>query len=188
MKKITVSISEHQKQYPIIVGEHVIEEISSLTFYKNYSQIVIITDETVRKLWLAKVLEIFSPQPHVIVLPAGEKNKTIYSVEVIWKELHAIGSDRKSLIINLGGGVISDLGGFAASTYMRGLDFLNIPTSLLAAVDASVGGKTGIDFITVKNLIGTFQQPVGVIVDVALLETLPQRHIVNGFAEIIKHG
>ncbi len=99
-----------------------------------------------------------------------------------------LAADRKSLVINLGGGVIGDVGGFAASTYMRGIDFLNVPTTLLSQVDASVGGKTGINFAGIKNLIGSFNQPVGVIIDPETLETLPKRELASGFAEIIKHG
>jgi 3-dehydroquinate synthase len=102
--------------------------------------------------------------------------------------MHSAGCDKQSLVVNLGGGVIGDMGGFAASTYMRGVDYLNIPTTLLAQVDASIGGKTGIDFAGIKNLIGTFHQPVAVVIDTQTLATLPKREFLSGFAEIIKHG
>ena len=96
--------------------------------------------------------------------------------------------DRQSLLINLGGGVICDMGGFAASTFMRGIEFINIPTTLLAQVDASVGGKTGIDFDEIKNAIGVFKNPIGVVIDVQTLKTLPKRELISAFGEIIKHG
>lgn len=102
--------------------------------------------------------------------------------------MHQAKCDRKSLVINIGGGVIGDMGGFAAATYMRGVDFIQVPTTLLAMVDASVGGKLAIDFDGVKNLIGSFQSPKAVIIDTSFLDTLPERELHSGFAEIIKHG
>jgi 3-dehydroquinate synthase len=127
-------------------------------------------------------------KPVVIAVSSGEQAKQIETVQSIWKALHKNGCDRKSLLINLGGGAICDVGGFAASTFMRGIDFMNIPTTLLAQVDASMGGKTGIDFEGVKNLVGTFSRPIKTIIDVDLLKTLPAREFIAGFAEIIKHG
>ena len=123
-----------------------------------------------------------------MALPSGDNQKNIENAQKIWAALLDFGCDRKSLVINIGGGAIGDLGGFAASTYMRGIDFLQIPTTLLAQVDASVGGKVGINFAAVKNLISSFQQPIAVIVDSDILSTLPQREFISGFAEIIKHG
>jgi len=105
-----------------------------------------------------------------------------------WKKMFELGLDRQSLLINLGGGVVCDIGGFAASTFMRGINFLNIPTTLLAQVDVSVGGKTGIDFEEIKNAIGVFKNPIGVVIDVQTLKTLPKRELVSAFGEIIKHG
>lgn len=188
MKKIKITIVEKAKNYPIIIGQNILKTLVSVIPLDAYSTIVVITDENLQKFWVDTLLASFSHKPKIIIVPSGEKAKNIATVETIWEKLLEYGCDRKSLVINLGGGVIGDMGGFAASTYMRGIDFLQIPTTLLAAVDASVGGKTGIDCIEIKNLIGTFQQPIGVVIDVAVLQTLPARELVSGFAEIIKHG
>jgi len=118
----------------------------------------------------------------------GEENKNIDFCIGIWKTLLDFEADRKCLMINLGGGVITDMGGFVASTYKRGIDFINIPTTLLSQVDASVGGKTGIDIDNVKNMVGTFTLPQAVFIEAAFLKTVPPRELLSGFAEMIKHG
>nr|WP_121273395.1 3-dehydroquinate synthase [Pedobacter schmidteae] len=118
----------------------------------------------------------------------GEENKNIDFCIGIWKTLLDFGADRKCLMINLGGGVVTDMGGFVASTYKRGIDFINIPTTLLSQVDASVGGKTGIDVDNVKNMVGTFTLPQSVFIETTFLKTLPARESLSGFAEMIKHG
>jgi 3-dehydroquinate synthase len=118
----------------------------------------------------------------------GEENKNIDFCIGIWKTLLDFEADRKCLMINLGGGVITDMGGFVASTYKRGIDFINIPTTLLSQVDASVGGKTGIDIDNIKNMVGTFTLPQAVFVETAFLKTVPDREMLSGFAEMIKHG
>lgn len=125
-----------------------------------------------------------------LVLPAGEQHKTLASVQRIWDWLLAQHATRASLMINLGGGVICDLGGFAAATYMRGIDYVNVPTTLLAMVDAASGGKTGFDYGTplVKNAIGVFAHPVQTIIEPRLLATLPPEQILSGYAEMIKHA
>ena len=124
----------------------------------------------------------------IIETDPGEENKNIDFCIGIWKTLLDFGADRKCLIINLGGGVITDMGGFVASTYKRGVDFINIPTTLLAQVDASVGGKTGIDIDNVKNMVGTFSLPQAVFIENIFLNTLDKRQMLSGFAEMIKHG
>src|SRR5690606_38002565 len=118
----------------------------------------------------------------------GEENKTIDYCIGVWKMMLDFNADRRSLLINLGGGVVTDMGGFAASTFKRGIDFLHIPTTLLSQVDASVGGKTGIDLNNVKNIVGTFTQPQAVFVSTRFRRTLGRRQVVSGFAEVIKHG
>lgn len=125
-----------------------------------------------------------------LILPAGEQHKTLTSVQRVWDFLFSHGATRSSLLINLGGGVICDLGGFAAATYMRGIDYVNIPTTLLAMVDAASGGKTGFDYGTplVKNAIGVFAHPVQTIIEPRLLATLPPEQILSGYAEMIKHA
>ncbi len=124
----------------------------------------------------------------VIEIQSGEKNKHLGTCEKIWKEMTESGFTRKSLLINLGGGVIGDMGGFAAATFKRGIPFINIPTTLLSQVDASVGGKLGVDFNGFKNHIGVFQEPEAVIISDKFLKTLPAEQLRSGFAEVIKHG
>lgn len=124
----------------------------------------------------------------IVSIPAGEENKNLASVEKIWLFLSKNGADRKSLIVNLGGGMLTDLGGFAASTMKRGMDFVNIPTTLLAQVDASVGGKTGFNFNGLKNEIGVIHQPDMVLIDTRFLQTLDHQNFISGYAEMIKHG
>ncbi len=128
------------------------------------------------------------PEKHWITLPAGESHKSLDSVATIWRVLSEQGARRKSVLVNIGGGVITDLGGFAASCFKRGMHCLNIPTTLLAQVDASVGGKTGFDFMGLKNEIGTFSIPDGVIIDNRFLATLPKRQLLSGLAEMLKHA
>lgn len=188
MKKIKLKYQAKNKNYDIYIGKNIIEKINSIYSLKNYSKIFIVTDENAEKLFLKKIISVMPSRASYISLPSGEKEKNISNIEKIWKALYLHKCDRKSLVINLGGGVISDLGGFAASTYMRGIDFLNIPTTLLSQVDAGIGGKTGFDFLEIKNLVGSFQQPIGVIIDINTLKTLPKQHFISGFAEIIKHG
>jgi 3-dehydroquinate synthase len=124
----------------------------------------------------------------IIEVDSGEENKNIDFCIGVWKTMLDFGADRYSLLINLGGGVITDMGGFAASTFKRGIDFIQIPTTLLSQVDASVGGKTGIDLDNYKNIIGTFTQPQAVYISSVFLKTLEKRQLVSGFAEVIKHG
>ena len=124
----------------------------------------------------------------IIEVESGEKNKTIRTLETIWEALSTKGADRQSILLNLGGGIIVDLGGFAASTFKRGIPFINIPTTLLSQVDASVGGKTGFNFLHLKNEIGVFNHPQYVIVNSSFLKTLDKENILSGWAEMIKHA
>lgn len=123
-----------------------------------------------------------------VVIHSGEENKLLSSVEKIWLFLSQNGADRKSLVVNLGGGMVTDLGSFAASTFKRGMEFVNIPTTLLSQVDASVGGKTGFNFNGLKNEIGVINQPLQVIIDTRFLQTLDHDNMISGYAEMIKHG
>ena len=123
-----------------------------------------------------------------MVISSGEENKKLASVEKIWLFLSQNGADRKSLVVNLGGGMLTDLGSFAASTIKRGMDFVNIPTTLLAQVDASVGGKTGFNYNGLKNEIGVINQPDNVIIDVRFLRSIDEMNFISGYAEMIKHG
>jgi len=172
----------------IIIGNNLLSKINQLFDFSRFSKIAILTDENIPKSLIDKIENSLNREIVKIIIPSGEKEKNIETVKIIWKKMFESGLDRKSLLINLGGGVVGDLGGFAASTFMRGIEFLNIPTTLLAQVDASVGGKTGIDFKEIKNAIGVFKKPTAVIIDITTLKTLPKRELIAAFAEIIKHS
>lgn len=163
--------------------QHFLEE-------QTYSRVFILTDENTGKYCLP-ILQSAIPSNvkyDLIEVLAGEENKTIDFCIGIWKMLLDFGADRNSLLINLGGGVITDMGGFAASTFKRGIDFVQVPTTLLSQVDASIGGKTGVDLDSVKNIVGTFTQPKAVFVYPPFIETLDRRQLISGFAEMVKHG
>ena len=156
---------------------------------KNYSKIFIHLDTNTHKLCLKVFLnQVLEFNYHSIISKAGEENKNIESCVKLWNNLSELNADRKSLIINLGGGVVGDMGGFVASCFKRGIDFVNIPTTLLSMVDASVGGKTGIDLGVLKNQIGTFYDPKIVIIDPLYLETLDESELLSGYAEVFKHS
>lgn len=148
-------------------------------------KIAVLVDENTKEHCLSK-LEY--PSLQLIEIQSGEINKTLDTCSFIWKKLTDFGFSRKSLLINLGGGVIGDMGGFCAATFKRGISFINIPTTLLSQVDASSGGKLGIDFHSYKNHIGIFQTPNAVLIDQNFLATLPPRELKSGFAEVIKHA
>ncbi len=184
----TVKKSITVKGSSIFIGSGLIKNICSLIDLIEYTKIVIVADRNVPKSLVDKLKGALPTENLVVSLDSGEQNKDLITVQKIWEALANFECDRKSLVINVGGGVIGDIGGFAASTFMRGIDFLQIPTTLLAQVDASIGGKVGINSRGVKNLVGTFQQPVAVIIDIDALASLPKREFISGFAEIIKHG
>jgi 3-dehydroquinate synthase len=171
----------------VIISSDIRSAIIDFLEQKPYSQIGILADNNTSRHCLPIILDLI-PSPTLIRIPAGEQHKNLITCELIWKELTTAGFDRKSLLINLGGGVIGDMGGFCASTFKRGIDFINIPTTLLAQVDASVGGKVGIDFNGLKNHIGLFTLPGAVLIDDIFLKTLPERELRSGFAEVIKHS
>lgn len=157
---------------------------------KSYSKIFIIVDTNTN----AFCLPVFLPQLEakceieVIEIENGEIYKNIETCKGVWNAISELGGDRKSLVINLGGGVVTDLGGFVAATYMRGISFINIPTTLLSMVDASVGGKTGIDLGALKNQVGVFCTPEMVLISTDFLQTLPANEMRSGMAEMLKHG
>ena len=163
---------------------------SDLLVKKNYSSVFILVDSNTETHCLPHFLSHY-PCPEnfeIISIEAGEEYKHIQTCTGVWEALSELGADRKSLIINLGGGVITDLGGFVASTFKRGIDFINVPTSLLAMVDASVGGKTGVDLGPLKNQIGVIINPQAVVIDTDFLATLPSNEYRSGYAEMLKHG
>lgn len=162
-----------------------------LSWIGNYEKgkVYLATEENVNNLWIPEFEDFFqSNEIKKVVLPSGENTKKIESVTKIWSFLSQNGADRKSLLINIGGGMLTDLAGFAASTFKRGIDFLNVPTTLLSQVDASVGGKTGINFNGLKNEVGVFKEPVAVIINTDFLKTIGRDNFLSGFAEMIKHG
>lgn len=179
-----------ENPYPIYIGE-----INAFDFerfqqiIKGFSKVVIIVDENTKKYCLPKILDIPSlKNARVIELKSGESTKTIQKTIDIWSEFTEMNLDRNTLVVNLGGGVISDIGGFAASVFKRGLHYINIPTTLLAMVDASIGGKTGVNFKGLKNQLGVFSDPEVIFIDTEFLQTLPKRELYAGYAEIVKHA
>ena len=159
------------------------------TIIAEASKVFILTDENVASFWLPEAAHWLHCEAAVdIVVKAGEQHKNLQTVQRIWKTLMKHHADRNALMISLGGGTITDLGGFAASTYKRGIKFINVPTTLLAMVDAAIGGTTGIDFGGSKNQIGTFAEAEEVIIDPVFLETLPERELFSGMAEMLKYG
>src|SRR5579863_9675402 len=175
--------------YPIYF-ENTLTELVKFINNGNYSRFFILTDENTGKHCLPAIRKYIDKLDNfdIIEINAGEENKNIDFCVGVWKMLIDFGADRQSLLINLGGGVISDLGGFAASTFKRGIDFVHVPTTLLSQVDASVGGKTGIDLENIKNIIGTFTQPKAVFIEHEFLQSLPPRQVLSGLAEMLKHG
>jgi len=167
--------------YPIYFS-NTIAELVKFIENGNYSRFFVLTDENTAKYCLPTLREKIDNLDNfdIIEINAGEESKNIDFCIGVWKMLIDFSADRQSLLINLGGGVISDLGGFAASTYKRGIDFVHVPTTLLSQVDASVGGKTGIDMDNIKNIIGTFTQPKAVFIEHDFLQTLPPRQILSG--------
>ena len=173
----------------IIVTDNLEEELGKIISHYPQDKIYLVTEDNCELQCISLIINTpgFANFKKV-VLPAGEENKKLSSVEKIWLFLSQNGADRKSLVVNLGGGMLTDLGSFAASTIKRGMDFVNIPTTLLAQVDASVGGKTGFNFNGLKNEIGVINQPVSVLIDTRFLRTIDKPNLVSGYAEMIKHG
>ena len=176
--------------YPVHFNEKGYEALNSHLKTTKYSNLFIITDSNTNEYCLHKFLPYLETDItiEIIEFEAGEINKNIDTCIEIWKVLTELGADRKSLVINLGGGVVTDLGGFVASTFKRGVDFINIPTTLLSMVDASVGGKTGVDLGNLKNQIGVINVPTMVLIDTQYLKTVPQNELRSGLAEMLKHG
>ena len=179
-----------QSSYYPIFFEDSLSELQNFLSTNSYSKVFVLVDTNTEQYCLPALQDTLTGLVDfdVVEIDPGEENKNIDFCIGIWKTLLDFGADRDSLLINLGGGVVTDMGSFAASTFKRGIDFVQIPTTLLAQVDASVGGKTGIDLDHVKNIIGTFTQPKAVFIIPEFLETLDQRQVRSGFAEIIKHG
>ncbi len=168
--------------YSIWIGKNSFSKLD----ISNYSQVAILVDENTKRDCLSKLPQIENAL--IIEIKSGEEYKNISTCNLIWEQLTINNFDRNSLLINLGGGVIGDMGGFCAATYKRGLEFIHIPTTLLAMVDASVGGKLGIDFKGFKNQIGLFNNPKAVLISPEFLETLAENELKSGFSEVVKHA
>jgi len=187
----TLNVDLGERAYPITIGQNLLSNPSLLQERIKGQRVVIVTNTVVAPLYLdalQKQLSQLGKQVEAIVLPDGEEHKTWESLMLVFDALLAKKCDRKTTLLALGGGVIGDMTGFAASAYMRGIPFVQIPTTLLAQVDSSVGGKTGINHPLGKNMIGAFYQPQAVIADTSSLNTLPDRELSAGLAEVIKHG
>ena len=168
----------------ILFTNAISDTLSSLAEEMHPSSVHIITDSNVA----AGVLPSLSLPWPVIIIPPGDVNKNLDTLADIWTQLISQGATRHSLVINIGGGVVTDMGGFAAATFKRGVRFINVPTTLLSAVDAAVGGKTGIKFLGFKNEIGVFRQADAVIISTATFASLPREEMLSGYAEMLKHG
>ena len=173
----------------VIISEQLEQVLATEIAECKADRIFILTDETTHRLCLPVVQDYECIRgAQEITIPAGDTNKTLESVTHVWSELQRMGATRHSLLINLGGGMVTDLGAFAASTFKRGISIINIPTTLLSMVDASVGGKTGFNFGGLKNEIGVFNNANCVILDTAFLKTMDEENILSGYAEMLKHG
>jgi 3-dehydroquinate synthase len=176
---------KHAHMNTVVIGE-LANNLTKFIADGKYSNLIILVDEKTKKYCYPFVKNLLGKHS-LIQIKSGEGNKNLYSCQTIWTAMTAANLDRHSLMVNLGGGVIGDMGGFCAATYKRGIDFVQIPTTLLSQVDASVGGKLGIDFESFKNHIGVFKVPNSVMIDPVFLQTLPKSELRSGFAEIIKH-
>ena len=188
---ILLNVDLGERSYPIAIGPQLLHDGALLARHVGGRKVAIVTNTTVAPLYLARLeehLRAAGKDVTSIVLPDGEEHKNWASLMHIFDTLLANKADRKSTLVALGGGVIGDLTGYAAASYMRGIDFIQVPTTLLSQVDSSVGGKTGINHPMGKNMIGAFYQPRAVIADTATLETLPDRELSAGLAEVIKYG
>ncbi len=187
MRTLTVELGD--RSYPIHIGSRLLADPSLLLPFVRGRQVCIVTNETVAPLYLARVRELLRDKQCLdVVLPDGEQYKTVAQWAGIFDALLAARHNRTTTLVALGGGVVGDMTGFAAACYQRGVDFIQIPTTLLSQVDSSVGGKTGVNHPLGKNMIGAFHQPRAVIIDTDTLSTLPDREFSAGVAEVIKYG
>ena len=187
----TLEVDLGNRSYPIHIGSDLIDQSELFSACKKATSVYIVTNTTVAPLYaerLTKTLEKLSKSVRTIILPDGESYKDWKNLQLIFDDLLKFGADRQAMLVALGGGVIGDMTGFAAASFMRGIRFIQVPTTLLAQVDSSVGGKTGINHPLGKNMIGAFHQPAAVIADLNTLKTLPARELSAGLAEVVKHG
>lgn len=174
----------------LFFNENGLNYLTEILIPSNYSKIIVLVDENTNNYCLPNFLARLPTEIEIeiIEIEAGEEMKNVATCLELWQTLIDLGADRKSIILNLGGGVITDLGGFVACTFKRGIDFIHIPTTLLAMVDAAIGGKNGVDLGQLKNQIGVIKEPKAVVIDTIFLTTLPPREMRSGLAEMLKHG
>lgn len=185
----TLHVDLAERSYPIYIGADLLSRVDLLAAHIVGQQVAIVTNETIAPLYLAELQATLADyRVTSIVLPDGEAFKNWQTLQTIFDGLLGARHDRRTTVIALGGGVIGDMAGFAAACYQRGVNFIQIPTTLLSQVDSSVGGKTGINHPLGKNMVGAFYQPQAVLIDTRSLETLPQRELSAGLAEVIKYG
>lgn len=173
-------------KFPVFIGNDALKHLDEFISSGKYSSVFVLADKNTEKLCYP-VIKSFLPKHSLIVIPPGEQYKSYEHCKLVWIELIAGLADRKSLLINLGGGIISDLGGLSAGLFMRGIDFIHVPTTLLSQADACIGGKVGVDFYNLKNTVGLFKNPEAVFIYPDFLSTLPERELFSGYAEVIKH-
>ena len=187
MLELTVDLGD--RSYPVFIGSGTLSDASKLTPWIRAKQVAIVTNETIAPLYLDKLKSLLNDFDVIdVVLPDGEAFKNLQTLEAVFDGLLQARHNRTTTLIALGGGVVGDMAGFAAACYQRGVEFIQIPTTVLSQVDSSVGGKTGVNHPLGKNMIGAFHQPNAVIIDTDLLATLPDRELSAGIAEIIKYG
>jgi 3-dehydroquinate synthase len=170
----------------IHIGTSALQELASFLSNKGFTKVVLLVDENTL-YHCYPLIKVHLPEHDIIQIPSGEANKTLRTCEHIWERMTELNLDRWSVLVNLGGGVIGDMGGFCAAVFKRGIYFVQVPTTLLAQVDASIGGKTGIDFRGLKNHIGAYKEPLAVFIVPEFIKTLPHQQVKSGYAEIIKH-
>ena len=188
----TVKVNLGDESYDIIIGHNLKQQIIDFVRSRKFSRkALLITDTNIEPLYSAKIQSVLNEaglDVKIAVIPAGEQSKSLSCAETLYTQAIEHGLDRKSPIIALGGGVVGDLAGFIAATFMRGVPFIQMPTSLLAQVDSSVGGKVAVNHALGKNLIGAFYQPQAVFMDLDMMQSLPQREIATGLGEVVKYG
>jgi len=189
MKRIDVGLDD--RSYPIWIGSGILGQFSDLFHSYRDRQWAIITQQSIQNLFGEKLIESLNSAGFnviVVVIPEEEKAKSLSQVESIYHSLLEKNCDRSTILMALGGGVVGDITGFVAATYMRGIDYVQVPTTLLAMVDSAIGGKTGVNLPQGKNLIGAFHQPRSVVVDIELLQNLPDREVISAMGEMLKYG
>jgi 3-dehydroquinate synthase len=186
----TLHVDLGERSYPIYIGRDLLADPALLAQHLPGSQVVVVSNDTVAPLYMARLRQAMGEHERVteVILPDGEQYKTLDTLGMIFDQILADRHNRTTCLVALGGGVVGDIAGFAAACYQRGVDFVQVPTTLLAQVDSSVGGKTAVNHPLGKNMIGAFHQPRAVLIDTNTLQTLPAREFAAGLAEVVKYG